>query len=195
MEFPPGLAERNDSDRAREVEEKSIEAHKVVSGSQAQMKALAEMEDEIKGQKAQFAQDQEALASQREALDCRISECRQREVEFEMLRKQVEKKAKGLDDREAQVEALQQEWDVKMADYHAAQTNITQLQQEMEAELRRISQSKNDLLPAYGATEEKLHPGQPAHAGVPQVVDEEARESIQRFQKLCRDAKRRVVGH
>ncbi len=69
------------------------------------------------------------------------------------------------------------------------------LQQEMEAELRRISESKNELLPSYGVTEEKLHPGQPADAGVPQVVDEEARESIQRFQKLCRDAKRRVVGH
>jgi hypothetical protein len=35
---------------------------------------------------------------------------------------------------------------------------------------------------------------QPPTQGVPAAVEEKANASVERFQKLCRDAKRRAIG-
>jgi hypothetical protein len=59
--------------------------------------------------------------------------------------------------------------------------------------LDKLTEQHDDLLPRFGATEGSDGKKQ-AKGGLPAAADSKARESLKRFQKLCRDAKRRAVG-
>ncbi len=79
-----------------------------------------------------------------------------------------------------------------MADLKETQASLIGLQQTLEDELGKVADSTSDLLPAIEAEEEKAK-SQDGDASVP-AAQKQAKASIERFQKLCRDAKRRAIG-
>jgi hypothetical protein len=85
------------------------------------------------------------------------------------------------------------EWETRMREVTAARDSLAALQKQLDAELNAVIEQKNDLLPKYGLEENIA--GAKADRGVPSVADQEARGSLERFQKLCRDAKRKALGN
>ena len=81
-----------------------------------------------------------------------------------------------------------------MQEVTAARDSLGALQKQLEDELDKVAEQKGELLPQYGLEEAEATTGRPADKGVPNVADRAARESLERFQKLCRDAKRRAIG-
>lgn len=63
----------------------------------------------------------------------------------------------------------------------------------MRGEFERLEGSKQTLIPTYKTEADNGS----ATKDVPQVdspEDKKARESVERFQKLCRDARRKAIG-
>jgi len=81
-----------------------------------------------------------------------------------------------------------------MREVTTARDSLVALQGQLDSELGKVVEQKNDLLPQYGLPEGESPNAENTAQGVPQVDDQEARESLGRFQKLCRDAKRRAIG-
>jgi len=86
-----------------------------------------------------------------------------------------------------------------MREIDQARTSLTSLQNQLEQELDKASEQRGELLPKYGLTEQEAEQGQPPVADVPSspkttAAEEEARSALERFQKLCRDSRRRAIG-
>jgi hypothetical protein len=79
-----------------------------------------------------------------------------------------------------------------MNELSGVRSSLNDLQNELTLELGNMTEQKETLLPKYGAS--KGGEGKAvADGGLPQV-SEQQREAVERFQKLCRDAKRRAIG-
>jgi len=57
-----------------------------------------------------------------------------------------------------------------------------------------MADAKNDLLPVFGLDGGAVVSAGPTDGDGADHIDQEARASVERFQKLCRDAKRRAIG-
>ena len=81
-----------------------------------------------------------------------------------------------------------------MREVEGASKQVAELQAQLEAELGRLAEQEDDLLPRYGLTREAVAAGAKPTADVAGAAAPQARESLERFRKLCRDAKRRAIG-
>jgi hypothetical protein len=90
---------------------------------------------------------------------------------------------------------MQTEWDEKKNQLEMTSRGLVELEKQLQGELSKLEEQRNDLLPTYGGDEaQKTGDAGKAEANLPKVEDKKARASLERFQKLCRDAKRRAVG-
>jgi hypothetical protein len=88
---------------------------------------------------------------------------------------------------------LQEEWQTRMRELEGTRESVARLQQQLQAEIEQLAAQKSDLLPRAGSGSEGDSDEKSDH-DLPNVADQKARQSLQRFQKLCRDAKRRAIG-
>src|SRR5262249_22632077 len=136
---------------------------------QGQRNAIKEEQMRIEQERSQFKSEQEAATA---TLDQRLTD---------------------LDRRTAELTARERTLETRMDEIETVQQGLGALRTQMQSELSAIEQQKSDLLPHYGVKDPQNGGDGAADAGLPTAPDRKARESLQRFQKLCRDAKRRVV--
>ena len=116
-----------------------------------------------------------------------------KEAELTSLSAELDEKQQMLKQEQAELARIKQEYEGHMREVATARDSLATLQNQLESEISKVVEQKNDLLPEYGLAEGDSGGQGQADRGVP-VVDKEARKSLERFQKLCRDAKRRAVG-
>ncbi|MCZ6683027.1 MAG: hypothetical protein O7B26_07575, partial [Planctomycetota bacterium] len=150
---------------------------------------------ELSRRQEQLAEDQAALAAEREAVSRERTERGQRETEMSQLCASLERKQGELDRREKEVSAMRKEWDQKMQGLESAQASLAELQRQLKQELNKTVDTKNELLPVFGLNGESDQDGKPNNGEIPKPLQKQARESVKRFQKLCRDARRRAIGN
>ena len=97
-------------------------------------------------------------------------------------------RAGALESQRSEITAMQEEWRAKVAELHSARNKLESLQQQVGEELNMLSEQQDDLFLNYGSSQEGV-----ADKNLSKL-DSSARKSMKRFQKLCRDAKRRVIG-
>lgn len=183
------------ADGQKAVDEKSseLEAERLrIEGSSREFREKAagfqERASDLDAQHATLDEAQAELHQQSEQLE-------KRSDEIEGMSNNLGQREDELGQRETDLAAQEDVVSRKVADLQCAQTNLAELQKQLNDELTRLADSKNDLLPVYGLTDQGLQTGEPATGGVPEMAGIKARASVERFQKLCRDAKRRAVGN
>jgi len=134
-----------------------------------------------------FQSDRENLAHDKKALASR-------EQELSSLSTALEKRRLDIERRESSAAEYERQWDEKLKELNTARDSLASLQRHLETELTRVTGQRDELLPKYGVSETDVKNGAPAAKDVPSPADAEARASLERFQKLCRDAKRRAIG-
>ncbi len=77
-----------------------------------------------------------------------------------------------------------------MHEVSAARESLAELRQQLEQELARATEQKQDVFETVGAAQA----GTAAETPLASEVDQNLRKSAERFQKLCRDAKRKLMG-
>lgn len=147
---------------------------------------LTQLRKNLDDDMQKFQSDREALAHEKKALVTR-------EQELSALSTALEKRRADVERRESSAAEYERQWDEKLKELNTARDSLASLQRHLETELTRVTGQKEDLLPKYGVSEPDIK-GAPANKDVPSPADAEARASLERFQKLCRDAKRRAIG-
>ncbi len=102
----------------------------------------------------------------------------------------IEAKAGELSALQSQLELAQQGWQAKMEELERSRKSLADLQREVEGEVSKVASETSELMPRYGVTEH----GVAATGGLPKVGSAKHRGSVERFQKLRRDAKRKAIG-
>lgn len=143
---------------------------------------ITTLQASLETQKASLARDEEAL--------------KQREASLVEMTSAVNEREQALARQQEELAGIRQEWDARMREIKAAQDGLAALQSQLEGELGKVAEQKNDLLPRFGATDPTSGSAPRADQGIPAVPPEtdKARSALERFQKLCRDAKRRAIG-
>ena len=167
--------------------------------SSAELKAQRE---ELQAHLHKLAEAQQELGRQRqthagevEAWQRRTAELSSREQEIAAMSADLDQRAQQIMEEEARIAESKTAIEEKQRELEITARSLAALEKELKQELSQLSDQKNELLPRFGTDEQQLAKGAPrADRNVPKVDDGKARESLQRFQKLCRDAKRRVVG-
>jgi len=144
-------------------------------------------EDQLADQRAQLAARETQVTDEFESFEKLESELTERAT-------LLEQQGEELEQERAQISSAQEEWHTKLDELNRARDSLSALQRELENELAKVAEQEGELLPRYG-----VPPGEPtastaADVDVPSTTEQEARESMERFQKLCRDAKRRAIG-
>jgi hypothetical protein len=98
---------------------------------------------------------------------------------------ELEQRDQALEKQEAQLTFLQQACEAKMREVAAASAQVAELRRQLETELGHLAAQEDDLLPRYGV---------PPTAGIPAPPPSKAAEALDRFRKLCRDAKRKAIN-
>ena len=155
---------------------------------------IAKFEASVTTQQQQLAEQQKAFAAQQDALAQERKATESRRVELESIAQQLEAGRQELASQREMLAASQTEWDVKLRELQAASSSLASLQKHLDVEINTISEQTDELLPQYGVTRESANQGAPADKGMPTAQEHAANESLERFQKLCRDAKRRAIG-
>ena len=101
-----------------------------------------------------------------------------------------EAKAGELSTLQSQLELAQQGWKAKMEELERSRKSLADLQREVEGEVRKVQSGTSELMPQYGITERGAAPT----GGLPKLGNAKPRGSVERFQKLRRDAKRKAIG-
>jgi len=154
----------------------------------AQEMQLAQMRKTLDDDMQKFVSDRENMARERKAQATR-------EQELASLSGALEKRKLDIERREASAGEYERQWDEKLRELNTARDALASLQRQLESELTKVVGQRDDLLPRYGVSETDVKQGTPAAKDVPSSpADQEARASLERFQKLCRDAKRRAIG-
>ena len=90
--------------------------------------------------------------------------------------------------------ALRRRWEEKINELNTASTNLSALREQLVEEVGHISNERTDLLNRFGLTERSWAKGSAADGGLPSTVEPTPPASVERYQKLCRDARRRAIG-
>ena len=122
-----------------------------------------------------------------------MAQWKSQESELAKLAETLEARRTDLDRDHADLAGARHEWDQRMAELDAARESIAALQAELERKVTEVSSRRDDLRVQYEPRADRPGGALPASGGVPQAEATD-RESLGRFQKLCRDARRRVVG-
>ncbi len=99
-----------------------------------------------------------------------------------------------LNEQRAEVDRIKRDWEVQMHEISAARDSLAELRRQLEQELARATEQKQGVLDATGLTQEPGKPGSSSVPALPTEVENTLRKSAERFQKLCRDAKRKLLG-
>lgn len=171
---------------ARVEEERSLVAQK--------HQEIVKAEEQVVSQQQQLSEQQRAFVNQQNAAAQERKATETRQLELENIASQLEAGRHELASQQQSLAASQSEWDVKLRELQTASASLSSLQKHLDGELTSISDQADELLPQYGVTRESANRGAPADQGMPSATDQAATDSLERFQKLCRDAKRRAIG-
>lgn len=142
--------------------------------------ALAEAESE-------FQERVQSVDDQRAGLERRESMLAQREGTLELRLNQAEKQKEEL-------LALRRRWEAKMGELSDASTSLVSLQDQLAVEMGHITTDRSELLDRFGLSDKGWSKGQVPNGGLPASVEPPVPAAIDRYQKLCRDARRRAIG-
>jgi peptidoglycan hydrolase CwlO-like protein len=123
-----------------------------------------------------------------------VSELEQREAQVVERQGTLELRIQQLAKQKDEMIALRQRWEAKINELNAASTNLTTLREQLVEEVGHISNERTDLLSRFGLTERSWGRGAEANGGVPPTAEPPVSASVERYQKLCRDARRRAIG-
>ena len=154
---------------------------------------LQEMETSHEELERRLTEQQRNVGEQTAAFDQQREAISTRESELSDLAASLEQKQRELDQQQAGIATDRQEWDARLRELNVARDSLGALQSQLEQELSRAADQKSELLSKYGAGTE-AGDGTSVDGDLPSPAELNARESIERFHKLCRDAKRRAIG-
>jgi chromosome segregation ATPase len=153
---------------------------------------IAKSQETLNREQAQLEKTRSDVMAQRDELVLERQAIETRESELSKLAKSLDQQRLEIEEQQKQVTLFEQEWRARMNELSGVRSSLNDLQNELTLELGNMTEQKETLLPKYGAS--KGGEGNAAaDGGLPQV-SEQQREAVERFQKLCRDAKRRAIG-
>lgn len=176
-----------------EIQEAATQLDKERADFEARFAAAADTEADLEKHRVELLRQQETLSAQLTNVTSEREALQSREVELEQLGLTLADRDHELDQQQRQVSALQAEWKLKLEELNAASSALSTLQKQIGGELDSLTEQVEELTPQYGVDRD-APAGAPADAGMPAPARQEADDSIERFQKLCRDAKRRAIG-
>lgn len=194
---------------ARE-QELAASAREIDARSRATEEGLARVqaaEAELNARSAQLAARSQELDAQRSALTAKEDELRKesegtvrreaavqaQQAELERMMAEAERQRAVFDEEEAALHHAQAEAAAMISEVETARGNLAKLQKQLQEELNALAEQKGELLMRYGLAQGG--DGTPQSAGpLPKLPDGKNRASADRFQKLCRDAKRKAIG-
>ncbi len=182
------------AEERHQIEEASQELKRRLSQLESEMKTKRSSEIDNAKLKAELMSQQEQLRKDRETFARQIEVFKQREAEVNARFSTVDQHERELERKQWEVAAVRKEWDRKMADITRAQNSLAELQDQLRAELRKIGDPRDDLIPGYVLTSDGLSKDRPLVEGPQGEAERQARLSVERFQQLCGDAKRRAIG-
>jgi chromosome segregation ATPase len=138
---------------------------------------LQKLSNSITGDRSRVEHEQEVLAVHRQDLAKEKEEVLKREAELSKAVTSLEQRRKELDIQESQINLNKKEWDTRVRELEATRSSLSGLQTQLHQELNKVASEKVEILPNAGL-----------------MQNNEVRGSMERFQKLCRDAKRRAIG-
>ena len=177
----------------RELTDASARLERDKGEYQVQERQHADLKEELDRSRKQLAEQQRTISAQLTSIAQERESLQAREAELEQLRRDLADRNRELDKQQGQLAALQEEWDGKLRELNAASASLAALQEQLDGELTSLTNQTDELLPQYGVTGDLPH-GASAEGGMPSAAEEAADKSVERFRKLCRDAKRRVIG-
>lgn len=150
---------------------------------------------------AKFEEDCKALAEAEEELQTRVHSLNDERQELARRESLLAEKEGTLELRLNQAEqqkeellALRQRWEDKIAELSDASTSLASLQEQLTVEMGNITTDRSELLARFGLSEKAWSNGQAPDGGMPGKMEQPAPVAIERYQKLCRDARRRAIG-
>lgn len=174
------LAERTDELDARQRDELSRST--TLSETEADLNTKLE---KLEKQRSEFESARRQGAAALEQREAKLAE-----MESSIAQRQSEAAA-----RQDRLDALQRECDRKMAEVESARGRLADLRTQIRSELEKAVTAGTDAQPLLAGAAVQTDSAAAGNAGdLASVADVQARESVERFQKLCRDARRRVVA-
>jgi len=161
---------------------------------EARQTALSRAETELHERAQQLQREREALAAERATLQCEHDELKTQKAELAQLTDTLKQQEQDLNQQRVELTEIRQEWHARMREVDVVRDGLAKLQEQMAIELQSTVDHRDHLLERFGPTTGNQTPPSAAATDLPTAADLNARESIERFQKLCRDAKRRAIG-
>lgn len=152
---------------------------------------VTEFEQRVAAQteaEAEFHERVRNIDAQSLELGRREASLRDKEGTLELRLNQVEKQKEEL-------LVLRRRWEDKMGEINEAGSSLASLQEQLAVELGHISTDRSELLERFGLSDKGWSNGQAPEGGIPASVEQPTSSAaVERYQKLCRDARRRAIG-
>ncbi|HYC56283.1 MAG TPA: hypothetical protein VEL28_15210 [Candidatus Binatia bacterium] len=154
------------------------------------LQAVASLERD----RAAFSESESELESRQIAFAERSAELARRDQQIKEQEGSLELRVQQVEQQKDELGRLRQRWEEKIAELNDASVSLSSLQEQLQAEVGQIANDRDDILERFGLTEKTWNAGAPATKGVPTPQDQQASAAVERYQKLCRDARRRAIG-
>ncbi len=161
---------------------------------------LEEMQARHLSEREAFESERERIIQERSELQARHDDLLARAEEIEAREQDLEKEAEVVkqsvqhaDQQRSELTLLQQQWKSKVDDFGTASSSLSALKQQLESEIGMIAGGKDDVLADYASGDADFFAGLPT-GDTPTPAQQAANGAVDRFQKLCRDARRRAIG-
>jgi chromosome segregation ATPase len=174
-----GARERYDHDR-EQLEAERREHDDAVARLEGERTSLQESLDQLEDRHREFEQQVAALE--------------QRETRVVEQQGTLELRIQQLARQKDEMIALRQRWEEKINELNTASTNLSALREQLVEEVGHISNERTEILSRFGLTERSWSKGGSADGGLPSTSEPAVPASVERYQKLCRDARRRAIG-
>jgi chromosome segregation ATPase len=181
-------AAQNDFESAREKFAQDLAALKGEREQHDEAAALLEHDRQT------FQKSLEALEARQSEFEKQVAAVERREQQVVEQQGTLELRIQQLAKQKDDMIALRRRWEEKINELNAASTNLSTLREQLVEEVGHISNERTDLLNRFGLTERTWKKGSPADGGLPSTAEPTPPASVERYQKLCRDARRRAIG-
>jgi chromosome segregation ATPase len=149
----------------------------------------------LEADRREFADSQRELEQRQQALATQVAALEKREMMVVEQQGTLELRIQQLAKQKEDMIQLRRRWEEKISELNMASTNLSALREQLVEEVGHITNERNELLNRFGLTERAWNSGQPVDSGLPNLSDSMAGSaSVERYQKLCRDARRRAIG-
>ncbi len=145
-------------------------------------------------EREQFKASQAELETHRRETATQMEKSKAQEAHLAEQASTIDRQKLELEQKQTQVMAMKQDWEIKLRDLNAARTSLSTLQTQLEGEITKVADQSSDLLPDLNKAAQSGATGPIPDAQAPSEEEKTARESMERFKKMCRDAKRRAIG-